>query len=182
MNIQSPLPGLDLSLATDVARASQDLRDYPNVTGQTLMRHGRQIGRAGEELVASVLRRYGIPVLELEDAPIDRMILLGQDMVGLQIKTITHPDAGGTYRFQIRMGCNGSGEGRRGYSPSAFHICALVVLPENVVRFSASHRQSQRIHPGEIGGLRRAPLASLEAALAQFGLTLDGPDADAPTL
>ena len=168
MTIQPPLPGFAARTGTDLTSAA-DLFAYPDVPGSTLARHGRTIGRAGEDLVASILRRHGFIVLDLDDHSADKLICIGDTLIGVQIKTVTHPDAGGSWRVQVRRGCS-RGAGRRGYATAAFDLLAVAVLPENVVLFTADRTECHAICLCEIAGLRADPMASLTQALCTIGL------------
>ena len=170
MTIQPPLPGFAVRPDTDLTSAA-DLLPYPNVAGSTLARHGRLIGRAGEDLVTSVLRRHGFIVLDLDDHSSDKLVCLGDTLIGLQIKTVSHPDAGGVWRVQVRRGCSRSA-GRRAYAPAAFDLLAIAVLPKNAVFFTANRNECQSIRPGDIAGLRADPMASLAQSLCTIGLDL----------
>ncbi|QFU08811.1 hypothetical protein PARPLA_01671 [Rhodobacteraceae bacterium THAF1] len=170
MSLQPPLPGFASRPGTDLTSAA-DLRHYPNVPGSTLARHGRLIGRAGEDLVASILRRHGFIVLDLDDHSADKLITVGNSICGLQIKTVTHPDMSGSWRVQARKGCS-RGAGRRGYAVADFDLLAIAVLPMNVVLFTSDRSECHAIRPCEIAGLRADPMASLRQALCTIGLDL----------
>ena len=95
-------------------------------------------------------------------------------MLKLQIKTSISERSGG-WHFNISRGYNHSPGGLRPYAAADFDLLALVVLPENVVRFSRDRRSSQRIMRSEIAGLRADPRGSLEETLLALGLAAAGP-------
>ncbi|MGR3435064.1 MAG: hypothetical protein ACU0CO_09280, partial [Shimia sp.] len=104
-----------------------------------------------------------------DDHSADKLVCIDDTLVGVQIKTVTHPDTGGTWRVQVRRGCS-RGTGRRGYPAAAFDLLAVAVLPENVVFFTADRTECHAIRVCEIAGLRAAPLASFAQALCTLGL------------
>ncbi|TFL16137.1 hypothetical protein [Jannaschia formosa] len=94
----------------------------------------------------------------------------------MQIKTTTHPGPDGRYRWQISCGYRGSPRGRRPYPTHSFALLACVVLPAHGVYFVPAGPPRIALHPRDLPGLLRDPLASLHEALATLDL-----DALAPT-
>ncbi|WP_092779738.1 hypothetical protein [Jannaschia pohangensis] len=129
------------------------------------------IGQAGAAVVDSILLPRGIPVMPAPDGrPYDRLALIGDDAITIQIKTTTHPTGSGLYGWNISCGYRNSPRGRRRYGHRAFRLLACVVLPEHAVvfRLPGSSRVSLRV--AELGVLRRDPLASFYQCLHEIGL------------
>jgi hypothetical protein len=145
--------------------AQCELASYPDVSAAALCRHARAIGLAGERLVDSILLRHGVTVAELpEGVSADRLLLLGELSLKLQIKTRTTPAAAG-YLFRMKKGYRRTGAGCRGYAADDYDIAALVALPINTVMFSAARSGTLLMPTAAIPRLARDPLASLEAAI-----------------
>ena len=174
MPVQLPLTGLSLPEPAPLASADlSDLWSYPDLSTQTLCTHAKLLGHAGECLTDSLLCRFGlltIPLPELSSA--DRLVLHPARALRLQVKT-TSSLRSGAWQFNIQRGYGHAPSGIRPYDAGAFDLLALVVLPENVVRFTAELRPRQRIAPAEIAALRADPRASVEEALLALGLTMD---------
>lgn len=169
------------SLARSEPALSNALEAYPHVSARTICRHAKRIGRAGEQLVDSILTRYGDHILAApEDEPFDRLIRRGDRHVTLQVKTSARA-VDGFYKFSMKRGYAGSPKGIRSYEAGDYDIAALVALPENVVLFSADRRESHRIGIDQIQALRAAPRASYLRALEEIGLLEpDEPEAAPP--
>lgn len=171
MPVQLPLAGL--CLPAPAAPISADLADlwaYPDLSTQTLCTHAKLLGHTGECLADSLLCRFGlltIPLPELSSA--DRLVLHPARALRLQVKT-TSSLRSGAWQFNIQKGYGHAPAGIRPYEAGAFDLLALVVLPENVVRFTAELRPRHRIARAEIATLRADPRASLEEALLTLGL------------
>lgn len=172
-----PDPFIDPDPMTALAR-------FPDVPSDVLSHHATMIGQAGAAVVDSLLLPRGIPILPAPDGRSwDRLALIGDDALTIQIKTTTHPGAGGLYGWNIACGYRNSPRGRRRYRQKAFSLLGLVVLPEHAVLFSAPGSSRISLRPVEIGALRRDPLASFHQALHDIGLGhLDpaGPNDDWP--
>lgn len=171
MPVQLPLVGLMLPpVALRSAASVTALWSFPDLDTGTLCHHAKILGHAGEHFVDSVLLRFGLLPLALpEHSSADRLVLHPDAVLKLQIKTAT-AERGGAWHFNISKGYSHSPGGLRPYAASDFDLLALVVLPENVVRFSRDRRPAHRILRSEIAGLRADPRASLEEALLSVGL------------
>ena len=175
MPVQLPLAHLSLPPVAlpDSARAA-DLWSFPDLDRDTLCHHAKILGLAGEHFVDSMLLRFGLLPLPLpEHSSADRLVLHPEAVLKLQIKTAT-AERNGSWSFSICKGYNHSPSGLRPYNASDFDLLALVVLPENVVRFTRERRPTQRITRPEIASLRADPRASLEEALLSIGLSAPG--------
>ncbi|WP_131725672.1 hypothetical protein ACTTAL_07215 [Rhodobacter capsulatus] len=148
--------------------APSPLIHYPDIPGSVRANYAKRLGAAGERLVDSYLIRWGFHLIEApESEPYDRMIFVNDDLLRLQIKTVTHA-VSGAFRFSMEQGYRKSPGGRHQYQSNAFDLAALVILPENVVRFSAEPRRCHRIPASEIAYLRRKPQASFLDAIAAY--------------
>jgi len=141
------------------------------VPGEVRSSFAKQIGRAGEELVASLLTRFGFDSFAVpENQPFDRLVRYTPDggqttkEARLQVKTATLP-RNRQYFFSMQCGYRGSPQGRRPYDDGDYDIAALVILPLNAVYFTAEKANTHQIHVSEVGHLLRAPRRSLFAAL-----------------
>lgn len=171
MPVQLPLTGLSLPEPAPLAAADlSDLWSYPDLSTQTLCTHAKLLGHAGECLADSLLSRFGLLSIPLpEMSPADRLVLHPARPLRLQVKT-TSTRRGTAWQFNIQRGYAHAPSGIRPYEAGAFDLLALVVLPENVVRFTAELRPRHRIAQAEIAALRAKPRASLEEALLSLGL------------
>lgn len=151
------------------ARAA--LAAYPDTQVADICRHAKVLGRAAELLVDSVLTRLGERVYPADEYERhDRILLLPNGAaIRIQVKARHSRTATGAYVFNLKQrssrGCSGKGP----YLPEDFDLLAMVVLTEGVVYFTADWQTRHVIEPGEIPALRRAPRASLDAALARLG-------------
>lgn len=170
MTYQPLLRGFEALFEPPAADASPDIRDYPDVSTEALTAHAKWVGAAGEALVDSLLLRSGIYTAQLpETLPADRLVYHAGRPLRLQVKSTTHPRRGG-YTFNVLRGYHRAPSGVRGYAESDFDLLALVVLPENVAKFTAEKALSHRILHREIAPLRAQPLRSLDHALAALGI------------
>lgn len=172
MGLQLSLPGLDQRPvpAPDPAGQPASLSGYPDVAPHVLSLRAKALGQAGELLVLSKLTRLGETVFPAGDGmPYDVFMPRLESAVRIQVKTTTRPQ-GGSYRFEMRKGYRGNPLGTRPYGPDDYDIAALVILPLDVVVFTAEKRATHRIATWEIPALR-APQASLHAAFAALGLS-----------
>ena len=170
---QMPLPGIDLpvplvpSATPDADRTA--LQDYPHVPSHVLCQNAKQIGGAGEALFDSLVMRYGLDSLPMpESAAFDRMLLVGNLSVRVQIKTTSVP-VGRAYSFTMSKGYRGSPQGVRSYAAGDFDLAACVILPANAVWVTAEKREGYRVDVTAIPGLVADPFASLRRALADLG-------------
>ncbi len=169
MTHQPPLRGLEDVFRPDLPVQNTELMHFPNVDSDTLKHHGKQIGRAGELLVESILLRMGLPsVSPAEFMPVDFFVFHEIGILRVQVKTAARVN-NGCYQFNISHGYHRSPRGVRRYAETDFDLLALVGLQDNVVKFSVDRRRSQTIGIEEIEGLRRKPGASFESALADLG-------------
>lgn len=155
--------------APEAFEARDALRDYPKIGSNTMVRFAKQLGTAGELLFDSVMMRLGersIPCSEHE--PFDRILWLPDALVRVQIKT-RHAISDGQYVFQIKKGYQRSPNGTKPYDPADFDLLALVILPENAIKFTVEWRNTHRIALSEIARLRACPGASLQHALSELG-------------
>lgn len=175
MAVQLPLAGLaPADTALPETTLLETLWPYPDCSTESLQHNAKPIGQAGELFVDSMLTRFGLTVLALpENQPSDRLVLVGDVALYLQVKTVTRPN-GGRYGFQIARGYHRAPSGVRPYDPDAFDLLALVVLPENVVMFTAERRGHHGIPVRAIPSLRARPRDTLEEALRHLGVPLPG--------
>ena len=167
METQASRGGIFLSSPMPVDTDS-DLATYPHVATSVLSRRAKQIGRAGELLVLSVLTRLGERCYAAgDDEAFDVLLLRCEAALRLQVKTTTYPTAGG-YRFRMRRGYRGNPDGVRGYSPGDYDIAALVILTHDAVFFTARCASTHVIPCSLVPALRHAPGASLRNALGDL--------------
>jgi hypothetical protein len=177
MAVQLPLAGL--APAHPAPAVSDDacdtsLWDYPDCPTEILNRHAKRIGTSGEQLFDSFMTRFGLQAHALSEAhSADRLLIVGNVGLYVQIKTTTHPH-GGIYRFSASRGYNRSPGGVRAYEAGAFDLLALAVLPENVIAFTTSRRMYQGIAATAIPALRARPRDTLEEALRALGVPIPG--------
>ena len=170
MAIQMLLPGFDLGADRFPPGAAGELAGYPRVAPPVLSRHAKEIGRAGELLVQSALTRLGERCYVAgEDASFDLLLMRAEAALRMQVKTTTNPTTRG-YRFQMQRGYRGSPDGVRGYAPEDYDLAALVILPHDAVFFTAARASTHLVPCASVAALRRAPGASLAAALGDLGL------------
>lgn len=156
---------------------NRDARDalatYPDTPVQDLCRHAKILGRAGELLVDSTLMRLGERVYPADEHERhDRLLILPSGTsLRLQVKTRHTQTQNGDRVFTLRQRSERGCTGRGPYRPEDFDILAMVVLAENVVRFTADWQLRQVVHATEIPELRRNPRQSLDEALARLGHT-----------
>ena len=174
MPFQSLLPGLLPRPPLCLPSGSQRLWDFPGLSLEDRCRHAKALGHAGECLVDSLLLRYGLQVVRLpEFCGTDRLVLHPRQILRLQVKTTTTRRRHG-WEFNAHHGYSRSPRGLRPYAEGAIDLLALVVLPENVVRFTTEARPRHRISDTELAALRADPKASLEAAFWSLGLKAPG--------
>ncbi|MGP9791094.1 group I intron-associated PD-(D/E)XK endonuclease [Roseinatronobacter sp. NSM] len=157
--------------APEAFEAREALRDYPKIGGNVMARFAKQLGTAGELLFDSTMMRLGertIPCSEHE--PFDRILWLPDALVRVQIKT-RHAISDGQYVFNIKKGYQRGPTGTKPYDPADFDLLALVILPENAIKFTADWRNTHRVALSEIARLRASPGASLRLALSDLGLS-----------
>ncbi|SOB95234.1 hypothetical protein [Rhodobacter maris] len=146
--------------------APSPLIRYPDVSGPVRATYAKRIGAAGEKLVDSLLTRWGFYVVAApESEPYDCLVFVADELLRMQIKTVTHPRAG-WYRFAMEQGYRRSPSGRRTYEDDAFDIAALVALPENVVFFTTEPRKQHRFPVSDVFNLRARPQVSFLEAIA----------------
>lgn len=180
---QPVLAGFEDLFEPGPAALRPDLWDFPNVSTEALHANAKWIGLAGESLVDSTLLRFGIYTTPLpETLPADRLLHYRPDLpLRLQIKTASQPRACG-YCFNVMHGYHRTRSGVRPYEAEDFDLVALVLLPENVVKFSSEKRPSQVVSFREIDQLRRYPRRSLDRALDELGLTAQAESSPAPLM
>ncbi|WP_071795133.1 hypothetical protein [Natronohydrobacter thiooxidans] len=150
---------------------SASLLHYPDVSSGVLCENAKTLGHASELLVDSVFARLGIPVASFaEHSPFDRMIWIGSNCLRVQVKG-RHRMTDGGYHFDIKRGYQRGPNGTREYDRGDFDVLALVGLPHDIVKFTASWSKSHVIRGHEIPGLRNRPGASLQQALDALGLS-----------
>ncbi len=163
--------------AIGIDGAYHDLEHYPSVNPQIIMSHAKTIGLSGELFVDSLLIRHGLTVLPVpESMPFDRLICIDDRHVKIQIKTTTR-SRHGYYSFTLQKGHYRSKRGVQRYASDDYDVAALVILPENVVFFSADYRSSHRIAVREVAFLRANPLVSFRRAIDTV-LVKDAPGQD----
>lgn len=172
MAVQMMLPGFTQAPGLSLAAPSTDLAAYPDVDPDILQRRAKEIGRAGELLVQSLLTRIGercYPAAEEE--PFDLLLMHPEAALRMQVKTKTNAQ-NGVYRFRMRRGYRGNPSGVQLYAPDAYDLAALVILPHNAVLFSAGAAETHVITRAQIEALRRNPYRSLHKALGDLGLSV----------
>lgn len=172
--MQPFLPGLTLPpRPTEIRDARVALAHYPNMTTEDLCRYAKFLGAAAELFVDSLFMRLGERVFPMpEHERCDRTLILPNDThVRVQVKTRHTVTSRGDYVFNLRQRSERGSTGRGPYDIADFDMLAMVVLRENVVRFSADWHLRQVVHASEIPELRRHPRRSLDAALARLGHT-----------
>lgn len=166
MPTQPLLPGLALPCSDTASSTADDLRDWPNVTADVVCRNAKQLGAAAEALFDSQMHVFGqIPLPVAEFLPFDRILLRPSGIWRVQIKSITMPTNDG-YALELRRGYRCSPQGMRRYAATDYDLLAIVLLRENVIRFYAEHQPRYHIPFSAIRGLRLAPRASFDAAVA----------------
>lgn len=183
MTIQPTLPGLLLPVprpTTTPARPDLgELRDFPQISSTAKTVFAKRLGTAAEQLCDSILNRCGIDTIPMaEFSAYDRVIRIDTRELRLQIKTRLSAWSG-RFEFRVAHGNPRHASGVRAYADDAFDLVALVVLHENVVKFSASKAQRQCVALSEVAGLRARPFASLDAALRNLEIEKDR-DPDLP--
>jgi hypothetical protein len=175
MAIQLPLAGLLPVLPAHPASAAAphlSLWTYPDCPTETLNRHAKMVGAAGELLFDSHMARLGLLSCPLpETLPADRLLVVGDRGLRVQVKATTHAQAG-AYRFSASRGYNRAPGGVQPYAADAFDLLALVVLPENVIAYTTSRRTCHGIPVRAIPGLRAHPRDTLEEALRDLGVPI----------
>ena len=152
----------------NLGQSVHQLVHYPDVTPDVLCRHARAIGQAGEALVDSLLLRHGLVTAHLPDGNCaDRLLLLPNRSLKLQVKTRTSPGSRG-YVFRMQKGFRASGDGCRPYDVGDYDIAALVALPINAVMFTSDQGATLRIPHERIPQISADPLCSLASALADL--------------
>ena len=174
---QLHLPGFhppDRPVEARTARAA--LARYPDLSGATLSRYGKQLGTSGELLFDSLMMRFGERVVPADEHEhFDRVLWLPDRFLRVQIKTRNVPSGPG-YHFEIRKGYQRGPVGTKPYERADFDLLALVVLPESVIRFTAEWHPSHVVAMADIPRLRRHPRASLDDALRDLGIPEAIPD------
>ncbi|WER11085.1 hypothetical protein PUH89_08990 [Rhodobacter capsulatus] len=141
------------------------LVDYPHVSGRVRAQEAKRIGAAGERLVDSYLIRWGFHPFEApESEPFDRLFLVSDHLLRMQVKTVTYPK-GRAYLFPMEQGHTKCVGGRHKYAHGAFDIAALVILPEDAIYFTSEMRGIHRVAISELPH----PAAQARNARAAFG-------------
>ena len=168
MSSQLVLPGLFSPLSPSLNQVSgfPALVDYPHVSGRVRAQEAKRIGAAGERLVDSYLIRWGFHPFEApESEPFDRLFLVSDHLLRMQVKTVTYPK-GRAYLFPMEQGHTKCVGGRHKYAHGAFDIAALVILPEDAIYFTSEMRGIHRVAISELPHLRARPQASCLTAIA----------------
>ncbi|WCQ98631.1 group I intron-associated PD-(D/E)XK endonuclease [Paracoccus aestuarii] len=170
MIVQLPLPGLNHGPQREATEAAS-LASYPDVDPRILCLRAKALGHAGELLVLSKLTRLGETVFQAGDGlPYDVLMPRLEMTVRVQVKTTTSPQ-NGFYRFEMRKGYRNNPQGTRLYRPEDYDIAALVILPLDLVIFTARKLASHRIALHQIAAFQVAPRQSLHAAFSALGLS-----------
>lgn len=172
MSKQPLLSGFETLFASQIdSTPPHNIRDFPNLTRETMTRNAKWFGLSGEYLVDSILLRFGIYTSQLpEMLPADRIVYHPRGELRLQIKTCCR-DRNGFFHFNLSKGYHRSPTGVKRYEMDDFDLVALVALSENAVKFSASRQGAQRIAISEIQALRADPCASIDRAIDDLRLT-----------
>lgn len=171
MSKQPPLSGFETLFASQIDNVpTNDIRDFPNLSRDTMTRNAKWFGLAGEFFVDSILLRFGIYTSQLPEVlPADRIVYHPRADLRMQIKTCCRA-RDGYFHFNLSRGYHRSPTGVKPYETDDFDLVALVALSENAVKFTADRHGSQRIAIAEIETLRADPCASLERAIDDLGL------------
>lgn len=171
MTIQLPPPGLkQRPRSREMARAAS-LTDYPDVDRRVLCLRAKALGQAGELLVLSKLTRLGETVFQAGDGlPYDVLMPRLEMTVRVQVKTTTLPQ-NGSYRFEMRKGYRNNPQGTRPYGTDDYDIAALVILPLDLVIFTAKKLTSHRIAAHRLEVLSATSRHSLSKAFDALGLS-----------
>lgn len=167
MHHQPLLSGLTLPPARSTRVDLPGLRDWPEVSAETVCRHAKQLGAAGEAIFDSQMLCFGelcLPVGEF--FAFDRLLLREDGPVRVQVKTVILPSGRGGYVVEPRKGYRGSPRGMRPYGDDDFDLLAIVILREGVVVYATGNARQHHVPVSAIPRLRRAPRASFDAALA----------------
>src|SRR6056297_2307013 len=171
MSKQLLLSGFEELFSSRPPPSINAIRRFPDLSRDTLTRHAKWFGLAGEHLVDSVLLRFGIYTSQLpEMLPADRIVYHPNGDLRLQIKTCCR-SRDGYFHFTLTKGYHRSPTGVKRYEDRDFDLVALVALSENAVKFTAERHQSHRIAVSELTALRADPCASLERAIDDLGLS-----------
>ena len=172
------LPGLEpvlpapRSLALQVANP---LAAYPHVSGDIRSSLAKAIGRSGEFLTDSVATRFGVRSIAAgEDEAFDRYLVLADRWKRTQIKTLTAPNASGSFVFSFARGYSRSNQGRRHYEDGDYDIKACVILPLNAVYFTSAKGHSVSISHALLRQILQTPQESLFAAMEGASPVIDG--------
>ena len=171
MSKQLLLSGFEELFSSRPPPSVTDIRRFPDLSRDTLTRHAKWFGLAGEHLVDSILLRFGIYTSQLpEMLPADRIVYHPNGDLRLQIKTCCR-SRGGFFHFNLVKGYHRSPTGVQSYATSDFDLVALVALSENAVKFTAERHKSHRVAVSELTALQADPCASLERAIDDLGLS-----------
>ncbi|ARE81963.1 Hypothetical protein RAK1035_3293 [Roseovarius sp. AK1035] len=170
MSKQLLLSGFETLCASQIdSTHTNDIRDFPNLSRDTMTRNAKWFGLSGEFFVDSILLRFGIYTSQLPEVlPADRIVYHPRADLRMQIKTCCRA-RDGYFHFNLSRGYHRSPTGVKPYETNDFDLVALVALSENAVKFSADRQGSQRIAISEIETLRADPCASLEQAIDDLG-------------
>lgn len=161
-------PATPPELPEQLFNAQTDLFHYPAVSSCHLKHYAKSIGAAGEALFDSYMLRLGEqPFAAPESLPFDRLLWRKNSMVRVQIKTCTRM-RDGAYHFSITRGYHGGPQGVRPYADDQYDILALVILPLNLIYFTATKSRTVQVIEGMLSALRHSPRASFDTALAQL--------------
>lgn len=145
------------------------LAHFPDVAASVLSTNAKELAIAAERFVDSTVFRYGFRTVDVgENEPFDRLLFGWSMVVPTQIKAKVRPNAAGNYVFHIIRGSARNKSGRARYDPDDFELLALVILPKNVVFFTASKERSIAIPARMVPVLAAAPQVSLFHAVAEI--------------
>ena len=162
--LPSPTP------AVQPATQPASLALYPGVSPKVLSQRAKALGQAGELLVLSKLTRIGETVFLAGDGlPYDIFMPRRDRALRIQVKTTTRP-RGRFYQFPMNKGYRGAPGGIRPYGPDDYDLAALVILPLDIVIFTAEKKELHSFASCKVADLR-LPQISLHYAYATFGLS-----------
>lgn len=170
---QPRLPGILLDIENERPSASEELKDWPNVSSDIVCRHASLFGAAGEAFFDYQMLLFGEVSLNVtESLPYDRVLLRHPFSLRVQVKSLVIPRENG-YRIIPKCGCRRSSLGMRAYHEDDYDLLAVVLPKENVAFFTAEKTPRIMIPFREIEQLRQHPRATFDAALRRLEMQVE---------
>lgn len=175
---QPRLPGILLD--TDSSRPSpkDELRNWPNISSETVCRHASLFGAVGEAFCDYQMLLFGeVSMNVTESLPYDRVLMRHPFSLRVQVKSLVIPRENG-YRIIPKCGCRRSSLGMRAYHEDDYDLLAVVLVQENVAFYTAEKAPRIMIPFADIEQLRQRPRATFDAALQSLQMQAeDRPEA-----